>query len=128
MRPVPIISTSLACACVTLAAALPHTVTAQDPAPGEAIFRGKGNCFTCHGPEAKGTPLAPDLTDGDWVNLEGRPTQAEVEALVREGVSKPVQHPAPMPPMGGGNLSDEQVAQVAAYVLSLSADPEEGAT
>lgn len=106
-------------------AAIPAPATAQEdatqgPAPGRAIFEGKGNCFTCHGPEARGTPLAPDLTDSTWVNFETVPTQAEVEALVKAGVPTPVEHPAPMPPMGGARLSEEEVAQLAEYVLSLA--------
>ena len=64
MRHTPIILAGLAGAIVALATALPHPAGAQDPDPGEAIFKGKGNCFTCHGREAKGTTLAPDLTDG----------------------------------------------------------------
>lgn len=126
MRRTPIILAGLAGAIVALAMAPAPSApaTSQDPAPGEAIFKGKGNCFTCHGREAKGTALAPDLTDDGWVNFDARPTQDELETLVREGVSKPVQHPAPMPAMGGARLSDEEVAQVAAYVLSLTAEPE----
>lgn len=106
-----------------LAAAAPPQAgqPGQDPHPGEAIFRGKGTCFACHGAEGKGTQLAPDLTDDAWVNFEARPTLDEVSALVREGVAQPVEHPAPMPPMGGAQLSEEEIRQVAEYVLSLSA-------
>lgn len=113
----------LACAIAVLAPPPARSATAQDPGRGAAIYKGKGNCVSCHGPAAKGTPLAPDLTDGEWVNFERRPTLTEVEALVRTGVAKPVRHPAPMPPMGGARLSDEEVASVAAYVLSLSSEP-----
>lgn len=98
----------------------PAPASAQDAAAGQALFRGKGNCFTCHGREATGGPLAPDLTDDVWVNFDQRPSAAEVEALVKAGVPKPVKHPAPMPPMGGARLSDEEVRQLAAYVLSLA--------
>lgn len=102
----------------------PHLAVTQlqDP-PGKALFEGKGNCFTCHKADATGTPLAPDLTDDAWINFEdGRPTQEAVETLIREGVASPVQHPAPMPPMGGASLSDEEVTQLAEYVLSLTAE------
>ncbi|MFO7893655.1 MAG: c-type cytochrome [Longimicrobiales bacterium] len=122
--------TLAAAVALVAAAAPPATLTGATPGevairqdPGEAIFRGKGNCFTCHKQDATGTPLAPDLTDSEWINFEdGRPSQQEMEALIREGVSRPVQHPAPMPPMGGGSLSDEEVTQVARYALSLSAE------
>ena len=126
MRLAPTITAGVTCAIVALAATPPLTGTTQDPGPGEAIFKGKGNCFTCHGPQATGTTLAPDLTDHEWVNFDARPAQEEVETLVREGVSKPVQHPAPMPPMGGARLSDQEVSDVAAYVLWLSAESHGG--
>ncbi len=105
--------------------ALPGATLAQAPAQetaGQAIFKGKGNCFTCHGPAGKGTVLAPDLTDAEWLNFEGRPARADVEALVKRGVPRPVRHPAPMPAMGGARLSDDEIAAVAEYILSLSGD------
>jgi cbb3-type cytochrome c oxidase subunit III len=92
---------------------------AQDP--GEAVYRGKGNCVACHGRDAKGTPLGPDLTDGVW--LTGTGTLAEITEVIRVGVAKPKQYPAPMPPMGGARLSPAEVEAVARYVLSLSPQP-----
>jgi cbb3-type cytochrome c oxidase subunit III len=99
------------------AAAATPAVTAQDPA-GKAIFTGKGNCFACHGADAKGTPLAPDLTDTKWINIDG--TLAAITKLVKEGVAAPKEHPAPMPAMGGATLTDKEVQAVASYVFSLS--------
>lgn len=93
---------------------------ARDQDPGQAVFAGKGNCFTCHGRDATGTPLAPDLTDADWVSFAEPPTVEEVVALVKAGVERPVRYPAPMPPMGGAALSDAEVTAVADYVLRLS--------
>lgn len=103
-------------------AARAPALAAQDA--GKAIFEGKGNCFTCHRKDGKGTPLAPDLTDNEWINFDSRPTADAVAALVKEGVAQPKQHPAPMPPMGGGSLSADEIAAVAEYVLSLSAESE----
>ena len=40
--------------------------------------------------------------------------------IITEGVPKPKQHPAPMPPKGGAALTDDQVKAVAAYEYSLS--------
>lgn len=123
MRRTLIALSALAAAGIALAAA-PAAPAPGEPAvrqeAGQAIFRGKGNCFTCHRQDAKGTALAPDLTDDAWVNFESRPTQEQMEALIKEGVARPKQHPAPMPPMGGARLSAEEVAQVAEYVLGLS--------
>jgi mono/diheme cytochrome c family protein len=84
---------------------------------GRAVFTGKGMCHACHGPVGKGTPLAPDLTDGEWLNGDG--SLEQIVEVVKVGVPRPKQHPAPMPPMGGAQLSDEEVQAVARYVLSL---------
>lgn len=114
------IPTALAVAMTALVAAAP--LTQADP--GRAIFGGKGNCFSCHGGQGQGSVLGPDLTDDEWVNFDARPTAGEVETLIREGVAKPVRHPAPMPPMGGARLSGAEIAAVAAYVLRLSESAE----
>ena len=93
---------------------------AVDPklvAQGRAIFTGAGNCQMCHGANAKGTPLAPDLTDATWLNIDG--SYAAIAGLVNKGVPAPKKYPAPMPPMGGASLAAGQVCAVAAYVYSL---------
>jgi mono/diheme cytochrome c family protein len=90
-------------------------------AMGDSIFKGQiagGLCFTCHGPDAKGTTLAPDLTDATWNNVDG--SLEAIVGLVKTGVPQPKQHPAPMPPMGGGQLTEPQIRAVAQYVYSLS--------
>ena len=85
---------------------------------GREVWSGPGNCYTCHGGDATGSQLAPHLADGEWLNVEG--SYASITEVVRTGVSQPRQYPAPMPPMGGGSLSRDQVCAVAAYVYSLS--------
>ena len=60
----------------------------------------------------------PDLTDGEWLNNDGR--YAGIINTIRTGVPQPVNAPAPMPPMGGTPLTDEQLRAVAAYEYSLS--------
>jgi mono/diheme cytochrome c family protein len=62
--------------------------------------------------------LGPALTDQEWLNTDG--SYEGIMDVVRTGVAEPVQFQAPMPPMGGIQLSDEQIRQVAAYVYSLS--------
>jgi mono/diheme cytochrome c family protein len=86
---------------------------------GKAVFLGKGNCHVCHGPNAKGTVLAPDLTDGEWINIDG--SAAAIAKLVKEGVAEPKKYPSAMPAMGGASLTDAEVQAVAAYVHSLRA-------
>lgn len=87
---------------------------------GEEIFGGKGLCSNCHGADGTGTALAPDLTDDTWINIEPPVNQQKVISLVKSGVAKPVEHNAPMPPMGGSSLNDQELEAVAAYVISLS--------
>lgn len=99
------------------AGAAPAGATAEDVTAGQQIFTSTGNCYTCHGPDAKGTQLAPNLTDAEWINIDG--TFASIQENVRNGVPQPKQHPAPMPAMGGAALSDDQIRQVSAYVWSL---------
>lgn len=90
---------------------------AQRQEPGKAIFEGKGNCAACHGRDAKGTPLGPDLTDGEWLHIDG--TLAEIAAIIRSGVLEPKKYPAPMPPLGGARLRDAEIDAVARYVHEL---------
>ncbi len=98
------------------------SITPAMIALGDSVFHGKiagGTCAVCHGQDAKGTAgLAPDLTDVKWLNGDG--SYAFIVGLVQKGVPTPKESPAPMPPMGGANLSPEQVRAVAAYVYSLS--------
>ena len=54
---------------VTVPPNLPSGVTAAMIQEGNQIFHGPGNCFTCHGQDAKGTSLAPDLTVGQNIML-----------------------------------------------------------
>jgi len=101
-----------------VAANLPPGVTPQMVSEGRQIFTGQGICQTCHGPDAKGTALAPNLTDGTWLNIDG--SYDSIVGLVNTGVPQPKEHPAPMPPKGGSAIDDAQVRAVAAYVYSLS--------
>lgn len=97
---------------------LVFAATASAQEAGRKVFTGKGNCFACHGGNAKGTPLAPDLTDNVWLNVDGSVEQ--IAEVVKAGVPKPKKYPAPMPPMGGAKLSVDEVAAVAKYVASLA--------
>lgn len=102
-----------------MAADLPEGVTQEQFDQGRQLFTGQGGCVACHGPQAKGTQLAPDLTDSEWLNVSGR-NYDEIVQLIKDGVPQPEEHPGPMPPMGGANLSDDQVNSLAAYVVGIS--------
>jgi cbb3-type cytochrome c oxidase subunit III len=88
---------------------------------GDSIYHGQvggATCAGCHGTDAKGTRLAPDLTDNQWIWGDG--SLASITRTIREGVSAPKQHTGVMPPMGGAQLTPAQLAAVGAYVHSLS--------
>ncbi len=93
---------------------------AGDADPGRAVFLGKGNCAICHGQAGTGSQIAPDLTDDVWLHLSA-PIDAEaIEGVIRSGVLQPKLHSGVMPPMGGAQLSEEELKAVAAYVYALS--------
>lgn len=89
---------------------------------GDSVFRGRVGgalCYVCHGPNGKGVDgIGPNLTDKEWLNTDG--TVASIEKVVTDGVAKPKKSATPMPPKGGGQLTDGQIKAVAAYVFSLS--------
>ena len=96
---------------------LPDGVTATMVAEGEELFGGGGICFTCH-LDGTGGPLAPDLTDDLWINVDGE--YGSIVELVKTGVPKPIKHPGAMLPRAGMPLTDPQVEAVSAYVYALS--------
>src|SRR5690606_20771143 len=83
---------------------LPEGVTQDMVAQGKTVFE-TSTCWTCHGMDGAGGPLAPSLRDGDWLNTDG--TIEGIINIVRTGVAQPVSAPAPMPAMGGAQLTDE---------------------
>jgi mono/diheme cytochrome c family protein len=85
---------------------------------GRELFTGQGGCQACHGPDAGGSQLAPDLTDAEWLHVAG-PDPEAIAGVIRDGVAEPAQYPAPMPPMGGASLTDDQVQALAAYLASI---------
>lgn len=99
---------------------LPEGVTPEMVARGEALFRGNGFCYTCHGADGRGVPqLGSDLTDREWRHGDGS-YESLVERIV---IGVPAERSAsgvPMPPRGGARLPDEDVRAVAAYVWVLS--------
>jgi mono/diheme cytochrome c family protein len=99
-------------------AAVPAGATAADVTEGQKIFSATGNCFTCHGADGSGSPLAPALNDAQWLHITG--DFPSIQQIVNNGVPTPKQFPAAMPAKGGAPLTEQQVKQVAAYVYSLS--------
>lgn len=109
----------------TAATTVPRAAPAAAATPaeialGDSIFKGQaagGICYTCHGPDAKGTQLAPNLADSEWLNGDG--SVQFIQNTVTTGVLKPKKYPGVMPPFGQ-TLTPQQVRAVAAYVYSRS--------
>jgi len=96
---------------------LPENVTLTMVADGEQLYRGSV-CVACHGAAGEGTALGPSLDDTDWINISHDFDQ--IMTVIREGVDPPQEYPAPMPPMGGANFTDDQIRALAAYVYALA--------
>lgn len=99
------------------APALPTGVSAAAIAAGDTVFH-DNSCIACHGPDAKGTAVGPDLTDATWLNGDG--SLAAIHKIIEEGVDEPKQFRSPMPAMGGSQLSDDELKNLSAYVWSIS--------
>jgi mono/diheme cytochrome c family protein len=99
---------------------VPPGWTAQAVALGQQVFAGQvggAPCTGCHGSDGKGSPLGPDLTAGKWTWSDGG--LAGIQKTITSGVPAPKNYRSPMPPMGGAQLSPDQVSAVAAYVWAL---------
>jgi len=106
---------------VQTALPVPPGATAVEVALGGRIYLGQvagASCAGCHGQNAKGTPLGPDLTMRRW--LWGDGSLPAITKIITEGVPNPKNYRSPMPPMGGAQLSPPQVKAVAAYVWAIS--------
>jgi glucose/arabinose dehydrogenase/mono/diheme cytochrome c family protein len=100
---------------------IPPGATEAQVALGERVFQGQvggGTCGGCHGSNAKGTPLGPDLTSGNWRWGDG--SVASIARTITQGVAEPKDYTSAMPPLGGAQLSPSEVSAVSAYVWALS--------
>jgi glucose/arabinose dehydrogenase/mono/diheme cytochrome c family protein len=101
----------------------PEGATRQMVGLGERIYLGQvggAGCTGCHGGDATGTPLGPPLAGKTkkWLWSDG--SYAGIKKTITEGVSQPKEYRSPMPPMGGAQLTPDQVSALAAYVWSVS--------
>ncbi|HXL18973.1 MAG TPA: c-type cytochrome, partial [Streptosporangiaceae bacterium] len=99
----------------------PPGATPAQVALGDRVFHGQvggAPCAGCHGSDAKGTPLGPDLTSSHW--LWGDGSLPAITQIITDGVPHPKKYPGVMPPMGGAQLSPAEVSAVVAYVWALS--------
>jgi glucose/arabinose dehydrogenase len=98
---------------------VPPSSTKAQVVLGEAVFHGQdgGTCAGCHGSDAKGTPLGPDLTSGTW--LWGNGSLAALRKTIANGVPSPKKYQGQMPPLGGAELTTADVSAVTAYVWAV---------
>jgi mono/diheme cytochrome c family protein len=95
-------------------------ITPQEIALGDSIFHGRvanGGCYVCHGHDARGTGVAPNLTDAEWINGDG--TMGFIKGTMIQGVQHPQQYPLPMPAFGH-SFTDRQLQALTAYVWAVS--------
>ena len=93
-------------------AAMPVEELANNPeakAIGERLFM--NNCAQCHGSDAHGSRGFPNLTDADWIH-GGSPEKIK-ETITNGRIGM-------MPPMAAAIGTEEDVKNLANYVLSLS--------
>ena len=96
-----------------------HEDIAKDPAAaaiGERLY--SNNCAQCHASDAQGNKGFPNLTDKDW--LHGGSPEKITETIVQGRIGN-------MPPMAAAVGTEEDVKNVAQYVLSLSGSPHDAA-
>jgi glucose/arabinose dehydrogenase len=84
---------------------------------GDRIFHGQ-TCVGCHGADGKGSALGSDLASGKFV--WGNGSVQAITRTINAGVPKPKDHTGVMPPKGGAQLSQADVAAVADYVWAIS--------
>jgi glucose/arabinose dehydrogenase/mono/diheme cytochrome c family protein len=100
---------------------VPQGATREIVALGDRVYHGElggAGCGGCHGARGTGSPLGPNLTSRKWLWSDGSYTG--ILKVITDGVPKPKRYRSPMPPMGGAQLSKDQLSAVAAYVWALS--------
>ena len=132
LRPLPAIFLVAACgggvAATSSVGAAPATLRGPSPEERAAIARGDslfnaGACQRCHGQRGVGAQNGPSLVSGPWLHVDG--SSAQIAALIVAGVPREAitdtTRRFPMRPRGGPmNLTDAQVQDLAAYVVSIS--------
>jgi mono/diheme cytochrome c family protein len=101
------------------AASAAVAVTPELIAEGRTVYA-SSNCAVCHGANGAGGRSGPNLTDDTWIWINpAQPVHPQLVAIIRNGVPEPRVSQVPMPPMGGRQLTEQQLNAVAAFVGSL---------
>jgi mono/diheme cytochrome c family protein len=97
----------------------PAGVTDTAVSRGQQLYVGKGNCANCHGAAGEGTEEGVPLTSGKWELGDG--SYAWLQKVIRHsGIGARGRDGDPMPMRGPTLLSPEEIADVAAYVWTIS--------
>jgi mono/diheme cytochrome c family protein len=109
---------------VPTATPLQMSLPVGDPAEGKAVFNGAGNCGTCHRIDAEETFVGPSLKTIANRAAYKRPGMDAVTYLYNvilnpDQTINPLTKPGVMPRTFKAKLTDEQIADVIAYLLTL---------
>jgi mono/diheme cytochrome c family protein len=102
----------------TVVTQLPPGVTEEQVEAGRQVYASAGVCAACHGADAGGSVIGPNLRDGSWLHGDG--SLDAIAEVITSGVMQPVQYPGVMPPLGGAQLTSEQVRQIATYLYAIN--------
>lgn len=97
----------------TLAATAGSAFAAGNAQAGKAVF--EKSCKTCHGPDGHGNPTIAKMMKVTFRGLDSQEVQSKSDAELKKDI---VEGTGKMKPIKG--LSDAQIADVIAYVRSLS--------
>jgi mono/diheme cytochrome c family protein len=115
-------TTATPAATTSTAPARPAEVTPAAIAEGKTLYEAQtSNCARCHGVDGKGNQRGPNITDKEWVHIDG--SYASIVKVIQSGVPQAsIKGPYQffMRPKGGSQLTDAQINSVAAYVYSIS--------
>jgi glucose/arabinose dehydrogenase/cytochrome c5 len=108
-------------AATSSAGAVPKGATPAMVKLGARVYSGQvggAACTGCHGDHGQGSPLGPALTAHQWLWSDG--SYSGIQKTITDGVPQPKKYRAPMPAMGGAQLSADQVQALGAYIYSIS--------
>ena len=96
------------------------TVTPELIEQGRTLYTSAGRCNVCHGPTGLGGRSGPNIADNTWLWVDPQQDMhTQIFNIIKNGIPEPRQAQVSMPPMGGGQLTDDQIHAIAAYVASL---------
>lgn len=95
---------------------VPPGASPDQVALGDQIFHQK-TCAGCHSTDGQGSSVGSNLTTGQYLWSDG--SVQGIRTTIQHGVPKPKNHTGAMPPEGGAQLSQADLAAVSDYVWAL---------